>query len=96
MSTFTILALLLLVCATLFLGEGFTSPARERTRSNDALEAGRRDFLDAAMATTAGLVISSVPSIAGAEEEGGESKVVDDLAMPSEEEQKKAEVSSGI
>ena len=81
------LALVLIVCGTLLQADAFTALTKAplRTGNHGALQAGRRDFLDAAMATTAGLVVASIPTMAGAEEE-----IADDLAMPSEEEQKKA------
>mmetsp|Transcript_27507 Transcript_27507/g.64530 ORF Transcript_27507/g.64530 Transcript_27507/m.64530 type:complete len:151 (+) Transcript_27507:197-649(+) len=90
MSSVNKLALLLIVCATLFQSESFTStPAKVRTWSHGPLQAGRRHFLDAALSTTAGVFIASIPTAAMAEEEAV--KIEDDLAMPSEEEQKKAE-----
>ena len=78
------LALLLLVCAAV---NAFTTPGATRAPAI-ALQAGRRDFLDAAFAATAGLAVATIPGIARADD-----AVVDDLSMPSEEEQKKAEVS---
>lgn len=80
------LALVLIVCAAVLQADAFTTTSM--SRSSVALQAGRRDFLDAAMSTTAGLVIASFPAMAGAEE-----AMADDLAMPTEEEQKKADVS---
>ena len=88
MSPINKLSLILLVCAALLSSvEAFTSSPAPKASS--ALEAGRRAFLDAAMSASAGLVIASIPSMALAEEE----KISDDLAMPSEEEQRKADVS---
>lgn len=87
MSPSNTLVLVLLICAAVSSVKAFTIPAAPRAPS--ALQAGRRDFLDAAMSATAGLVIATIPAVAGAEEE----KIVDDLAMPSEEEQKKIDVS---
>mmetsp|Transcript_1037 Transcript_1037/g.2403 ORF Transcript_1037/g.2403 Transcript_1037/m.2403 type:complete len:143 (+) Transcript_1037:173-601(+) len=75
----------LLFCAAVSSVEAFTSPQVAKTQS--VLEAGRRDFLDAAMSASAGLLIASIPAAARAEEE----KISDDLAMPSEEEQRKAD-----
>lgn len=84
MSSLNTIALLLLICAA---ANAFTAPGATRAPST-VLQAGRRDFLDAAMSATAGLVVATIPGIARADEE-----IVDDLSMPSEEEQKKAEVS---
>lgn len=81
------LTLFLLFCAAESSVEAFTSPRVAKTQS--VLQAGRRDFLDAAMSASAGLIIASIPAAAGAEE----GKISDDLAMPSEEEQRKADVS---
>ena len=83
MSPVKTLAILLLVCTAV---TAFTAPGATRAPTT-ALQAGRRDFLDAAMAATTGLAVATIPGIARADE------VVDDLSMPSEEEHKKAEVS---
>mmetsp|Transcript_8044 Transcript_8044/g.16705 ORF Transcript_8044/g.16705 Transcript_8044/m.16705 type:complete len:143 (-) Transcript_8044:922-1350(-) len=79
------LTLFLLFCAAVSSVEAFTSPRAAKTQS--VLEAGRRNFLDAAVSASAGLLIASIPAAAGAEE----GKISDDLAMPSEEEQRKAD-----
>uniref|UniRef100_A0A7S4ENB1 Uncharacterized protein n=1 Tax=Pseudo-nitzschia australis TaxID=44445 RepID=A0A7S4ENB1_9STRA len=76
-------ALVLIVFAAVLHADAFTSTLLTPSLPSSALQAGRRDFLDAAISTTAGLAVSSLPIIAGAEEGA------DDLAMPSEEEQKK-------
>ena len=80
----TTLAILVLVCAAVFQAEAFTTTAKTRTQST-ALYAGRRDFFGAAVSTTVGLIMAA--DVARAED------VADDLAMPSEEDQKKADVS---
>mmetsp|Transcript_26083 Transcript_26083/g.53645 ORF Transcript_26083/g.53645 Transcript_26083/m.53645 type:complete len:184 (+) Transcript_26083:126-677(+) len=77
----TTLAILVLVCAAVFQAEAFTTTAKTRTQST-ALHAGRRDFFGAAVSTTVGLIMAA--DVARAED------VADDLAMPSEEDQKKS------
>jgi hypothetical protein len=83
----------LVVCATVCRVEAFTTTTTRTTlsatTSSCALQAGRRDFLDAAVSATAGLVIASIPAVARAEEE----QIAGDLDMPSVEEQKKTDVS---
>jgi hypothetical protein len=90
----TLALTILVVCAAVCRVEAFTTTITATTTTSAAitscaLQAGRRDFLDAAVSATAGLVIASIPAVARAEEE----QITDDLAMPSEEEQKKADVS---
>ena len=58
------LALLLLVCAAV---NAFTTPGATRAPAI-ALQAGRRDFLDAAFAATAGLAVATIPGIARADD----------------------------
>ena len=85
-------AIVLLICAAVLHAEAF-SASTTTTRTSFALQAsnnGRRGFLDAAMSTTAGLVMASIPAMAGAEETAS---ATDDLAMPSEEDTTKADVS---
>lgn len=79
-------AFVLLVCAAVLHVEAFTTNSPTTPRATVVLAAGRRDFLNAAMSATAGLVVASMPTIALAEEAAS---AADDLAMPSEEEQKK-------
>lgn len=88
----TLALTILVVCAAVCRVEAFTTTtirttSSSATTSSCALQAGRRDFLDAAFSATAGLVIASIPAVARAEEE----QTSDDLAMPSVEEQKKAD-----
>ena len=90
----TLALTILVVCVAVCRVEAFTTTtirttSSSATTSSCALQAGRRDFLDAAFSATAGLVIASIPAVARAEEE----QTSDDLAMPSVEEQKKADVS---
>ncbi|VEU37407.1 unnamed protein product [Pseudo-nitzschia multistriata] len=77
----TTFAFVLLVCAAVLQAEAFTTTTR-KVGCSSALQADRRDFLNAAFSTIA---VTSFPLIAGAED------LADDLAMPSEEEQRKAE-----
>mmetsp|Transcript_24639 Transcript_24639/g.68032 ORF Transcript_24639/g.68032 Transcript_24639/m.68032 type:complete len:146 (-) Transcript_24639:154-591(-) len=87
LSSSSTFALALLVCAAALHVEAFTVVSPSTPRTSVVLEAGRRDFLNAAMSTTAGLVMSSMPLVAMADE----AQISDDLSMPTEEEQKKAE-----
>ena len=90
LSTTNTFAIVLVVCAAVLQVEAFTIFTSPRTSlALQASNNGRRNFLDAAMSTTAGLVIASIPAMAGAEE----ATAGDDLAMPSVEETTKADVS---
>ena len=86
------LALIALVGAATISSTTAFSPA-QTTRANSSLQAeGRRDFLDTAGFWVAGVASTSMaPAIARADDEPA--AVSDDLAMPTEEEQKKADVS---
>jgi len=86
------LALISLVCAATISSTTAFSPAQTTSRANLSLQAeGRRDFLETAGFWVAGVGVASIPLVASADDETA--AVSDDLAMPSEEEQKKADVS---